>query len=215
MKKKLLIFDLDGTIADTLCSIRDCVNMTMDKNGFPRRTYEEVRNSIGNGVRELMRLSLPEDKRSDEELVSKVIDDYGYFYDERCTSFDGAYDGMDEVIPELVRRGYMLAVLSNKPDKHTQMIVSSLFSNGEFSYVSGHAALPRKPDPTSALKIADTLGAKPCECAFIGDSEVDVKTARNAGMTSVACAWGYRPRELLTGSDFLIENARELLDIFE
>ncbi len=211
---KLIIFDLDGTIADTIYSIRDGVNLAMDKYGYPRRSYEDIRRAIGNGARELIRLSLPNEKQDDGKLISDVLADYNVFYGETYANIDGTYPGMDEAVKTLKSRGYKLAVLSNKQDVYVKKIMSLLFKNGEFSYAAGQTELPKKPDPTAPRMIADMLGVKPDECAFVGDSDVDVKTARNAGMHSVACSWGYRPREELSGAEYIIESAEELLHIF-
>ena len=211
---KLIIFDLDGTIADTLISIQDALNMTLDLCGAPHRSYTEVRDAIGNGVRELIRRSLPNDLASDNGLIDRLHVEYNKFYDETYTDIDGCYPYMYDTVRELKARGYTLAVLSNKPDKYTKSIIDILFRDGEFSFVSGQTELPRKPDPTVPLMIAERFGVAPCECAFIGDSDVDVMTAKNAGMTSVACAWGYRPISALEGADHIIESADALLNIF-
>ncbi len=215
MKKKLLIFDLDGTIADTLWSIRDGVNLAMDNYGFPHRSYEEVRQAIGNGARELIRRSIPEELRSDEELVSRGLADYNELYAKTYANIDGCYPHMSEAIHTLHDRGYIIAVLSNKQDTYVKRIIDILFPDGVVSFAAGQTELPRKPDPTVPLMIADKFGVSPEECAFIGDSDVDVATAKNAGMTSVACTWGYRPREALMDADVIINSACELTEIFE
>jgi len=215
MKKKLLIFDLDGTIADTIYSIRDGVNMAMDKYGFPRREYEDIRQAIGNGARMLVKLSMPEGLRDDELLVDAVLNDFDRFYDETYANIDGCYDGMGEAMRELRARGYRIAVLSNKQDTYVKRIIEFLFPDGTVEYAAGQAELPRKPDPTVALMIAERFGVLPSECAFIGDSDVDVMTAKNAGMYSVACSWGYRPRKELVGADIVIDRPIELLKSFE
>ena len=214
MKKKLLIFDLDGTIADTIYSIRDGVNMALEKHGFPARDYEQVRQAIGNGARELIRRSMPEDKR-DDALVDTVFADYDRCYELTYANIDGCYPNMSEAIHTLKDRGYIIAVLSNKQDAYVKKIVELLFPDGTVSYAEGQTELPRKPDPTVALMIAERFGVTPCQCAFIGDSDVDVKTAENAGMTSVACSWGYRPVSELASADMIIDRAEELVNIFE
>ena len=215
MKKKLLIFDLDGTIADTIYSIRDGVNMAMDKYGFPRRSYEDIRAAIGNGARELIRLSMPESARADADLVDAVLRDYDGFYGLTYANVEGCYPHMNEAIHELRNRGYIIAILSTKQDAYVRKITELLFPDGTVSFAAGQTELPKKPDPTVPLMIAESFGAKPSECAFIGDSDVDVMTAKNAGMTSVACPWGYRPREVLADADVIVESADELTRIFE
>ena len=215
MKKKLLIFDLDGTIADTIWSIRDGVNLAMDKHGLPRHDYEKIRSSIGNGARELIRLCVPEEKRSDAGFVSRVYADYDELYAQTYANVDGCYPEMYEVLHELHNRGYVLAVLSNKQDSYVKKIIEILFPDGIFSFVAGQTEFPKKPDPTVPLMIAQSFCVLPEACAFIGDSDVDVLTAKNAGMTAVACSWGYRPREALEGAEYIIDEAQELLGIFE
>lgn len=215
MKKRLLIFDLDGTVADTIYSIRDGVNMAMDKHGFPHRDYEQIRQAIGNGARELIRLSIPEDKRKDNTLIDTVLSDYNQFYELTYADIDGCYPNMSEAIHTLRDRGYIIAVLSNKQDAYVKKIIALLFPDGTVSHAEGQTERPRKPDPTVPLMIAEKFGCSPEECAFIGDSEVDVMTAKNAEIMSVACAWGYRPRDVLADADVIIDKADELINLFE
>ena len=215
MKKKLLIFDLDGTIADTIWTIRDGVNLALDKYSFPRRDYEDIRKAIGNGARELIRLSVPEDKRADAQLIDRVFDDYNKLYAKTYANIDGCYPKVEDTVRTLCERGYIISVLSNKQDLYVKKIIGTLFPDGSIGLAIGQTELPRKPDPTVPLMIADRFFVSAADCAFIGDSEVDIMTAKNAGMTSVACTWGYRPREALADADYIIDSADELLCIFE
>ena len=214
MSTKLLIFDLDGTLADTLITIRDSVNMALEKHGLPPRTYDEVMWAIGNGARELMRRSVPAELSTDGDFIDRIYEDYTEAYNKTFANIDGCYPFVSEVLHTLKERGYTLAVLSNKPDFYTKRIVEALFSDGTVSFAAGQTSLPRKPDPTVPLMIAERFGVSPQECAFIGDSDVDVMTAKNSGMTAVACSWGYRPKEALQDADYIIDDARELLSIF-
>ena len=214
MSTKLLIFDLDGTLADTLISIRDSVNMALEKHQLPLRTYDEVMWAIGNGARELMRRSVPSELSTDQAFIDRIYEDYTEAYNKTFANIDGCYPFVSEVLHTLKERGYTLAVLSNKPDFYTKRIVETLFSDGTVSFAAGQTSLPRKPDPTVPLMIAERFGVSPQECAFIGDSDVDVMTAKNSGMTAVACSWGYRPKEALQDADYIIDDARELLSIF-
>ena len=214
MSTKLLIFDLDGTLADTLITIRDSVNMALEKHQLPLRTYDEVMWAIGNGARELMRRSVPAELSTDQDFIDRIYEDYTEAYNKTFANIDGCYPFVSEVLHTLKERGYTLAVLSNKPDFYTKIIVEALFSDGIVSFAAGQTSLPRKPDPTVPLMIAERFGVSPQECAFIGDSDVDVMTAKNSGMTAVACSWGYRPKEALQDADYIIDDARELLSIF-
>ena len=212
----LLIFDLDGTIADTKYSISEAVNITLTHFGKPIASPADVGRAMGNGSLMLIRRLLPEADRENEELVRTVFEHYDRTYDQTCISAP-FYDGMKETMLELKRRGYKLAVLSNKQDRYVKKIIENYFSADFFDFVQGQTALPIKPDPTVPLMIAETLGVSPSECAFIGDSDVDVLTAKNAGMLEVACAWGYRPTDLLAALSpkHLINAPKELLNIFD
>lgn len=213
---KLIILDLDGTIADSIESIRDGVNLAMEKYGFPLRTYEDIRRAIGNGARELIRLSMPPEAAEDAELVGRVFADYHAFYGETYIRCNTCYDGILSAVSTLRERGYTLAVLSNKQDVYVKALVKQLLPEGSASFVAGQTDLPRKPDPTVPRMIAQTLGFAPDETAMVGDSEVDVKTALNAGMLAVGCSWGYRDRALLaeTGAEIILDEPRDLTKLF-
>ncbi len=213
---RLLIFDLDGTLADTIWSIREGVNLAMKKHSFPEKSYDETRMNVGNGARELIRRSMPEGAAEDKELFDRVYDDYESFYAETCGHCRECYDGMLEALLTLKERGYTIAVLSNKQDRFVKIMVDSLLPKGLAALSVGQTDLPKKPDPTVPLMIAGSLGFEPFEVAFIGDSDVDIKTAENAHMLSVGCAWGYRGREVLAeaGSDIIIDHPTELCRLF-
>lgn len=213
---RLLIFDLDGTLADTIDSIREGVNLAMRKYHFPERSYEEVRLAIGNGSRELIRLSMPADAAADGALVDRVLSDYNVFYGETYSHCRSCYDGMLESLLCLKERGYTLAVLSNKQDVYVKALVRELLPEGLISLAAGQTDLPKKPDPTVPWMMAERLGFSSAQTAFIGDSEVDVATARNACMMAVGCSWGYRDRAILSdsGADCLLDEPRELMDLF-
>ena len=213
---KLIILDLDGTIADSIESIRDGVNLAMEKHGFPQRTYEDIRRAIGNGARELIRLSMPAEAAEDAELVDKVFADYHAFYGEtyiRCTT---CYDGIVSAVLTLRERGYTLAVLSNKQDIYVKALVKQLLPKGSVAMAVGQTDLPRKPDPTVPRMIAESLGFSPIETAMVGDSEVDIMTALNAEMLAVGCSWGYRDRAILAeaGAQVILDEPRELTEFF-
>ena len=216
-EKKLLIFDLDGTIADTLYSIMEAVNMCMEHYGFRERSYEEVRTAVGNGAKRLIMQTMPESEAQNAERAEEI---YRYFqtcYDVTYDHIDGCYDGMKEAMLELRARGYTLAVLSNKPDAYVKNIIGALFDKETVAIAMGETDLPKKPDPTAPHYIASTLGFESKDCAFIGDSEVDIRTAQNSGMKSVAVSWGFRSKDLLLSCapDIIVDHPSELLEIFE
>lgn len=213
---KALIFDLDGTLADTLPSLCQAINMTMDHYGAPLRTCEDVRLAIGNGARMLVKRLLPDALANHEDKVTEALLYYNARYAETYTAAD-CYDGIQDAVTALCHRGYTSAVLSNKPDKYTVALCRILFPENTFALTQGQQeGVPTKPDPTAPLSIAARLGVKPEECAFIGDSEVDIRTAKNAGMMSVGCAWGYRSADDLRaeGADAVIDTPDQLLTLF-
>lgn len=216
MENKLLIFDLDGTLADTLHTIRDAVNMCMEHFGYPLLSYEQVRKNVGNGVGELMRLSLPAEIAADEERFSEALAYFRECYKKTHDDLDGCYDGLYEVIEEFYKRGFGLAVLSNKPDPLVRGIIKKLFPDGMFPIAMGQTELPRKPDPTVPLMIAKQLGYSVEDTYYIGDSEVDVLTAKNAGMHSVSVSWGFRDRGVLEDADpqVIIDTPEQLFELF-
>ncbi len=216
-EKKLLIFDLDGTIANTLYSIMEAVNMCMKHYGFSEKSYEEVRDAVGNGARNLIMRTMPKSEADNAERAEEIYKYFQSCYDVTYDHIDGCYDGMWEAIIELHNRGYVLAVLSNKPDAYVKGIIGGLFDKDTVVIAMGETELPRKPDPTAPHYIARTLGFEPKNCAFIGDSEVDVRTGQNAGMLSVAVSWGFRAKEALMecAPDVIIDHPSELLEIFD
>ena len=213
---RALIFDLDGTLADTIGAIRDGINETMKLYGYPPRSYEDVRRAIGNGARLLIQRSMPEPDASSGPQVSRVLATYDTAYSRTYLHTQECYEGVVDTVKELYRRGYRMAVLSNKQDVYTRGLIDQLFPDGEFEVVMGQTDLPTKPNPTVPHLIAHQLCVAPDECAMIGDSDVDIVTARNAGMTDIGCAWGYRGRNMLlaAGAHTVIEHPAELLEIF-
>ena len=214
MNDKLLIFDLDGTLADTLHTIRDAVNMCMEHYGYPTHDYESIRERVGNGVRDLIGRSLPLGK--DDPRFDEILEHFNSCYLITHDQIDGCYDGLYSVIEQLADKGFRLAVLSNKPDRLVKGIVKKLFPEGMFAISMGQTEQPRKPDPTVPLMMAERLGVAAEDTWFIGDSEVDVATAKNAGMHSVAVSWGFRSRESLVdcAPDAIADSPEELLALF-
>ncbi len=211
---KGLIFDLDGTIADTIEAIREGINDTMKHYGYPERSYEDVRCAIGNGARLLVKRCMPPEKAEDEVLVGEVFSYYHEAYKRTYLNTRACYDGIPETIAVLKKRGFRLAVLSNKQDEYTKGLISQLLPTDMMTVVMGQSDLPKKPDPTVPCLIAKELGLEPEECAMIGDSDVDIETAKNAGMTAIGCSWGYRGREVLVdaGADIVLDQPTDLLE---
>ena len=213
---RALIFDLDGTIADTINAIRDGLNETLRKYNYPEKTYEDVRRAIGNGARSLVKRSMPEPDASDESKAAAVFSSYDLAYSYTYLHTRECYEGIPDVVSKLKERGYRLAVLSNKQDPFVKGLIKQLLPKGEMELVMGQTKLPTKPDPTVPRLISLQLCVPPQCCAMIGDSEVDIQTAKNAGMLAVGCSWGYRGRAALedAGADVVVDTPEELLALF-
>jgi len=213
---KSLIFDLDGTLADTITDIRDGLNGMLTEYGFPLVTTEQTLSNINNGALELVRRSLPEQRRSDDGFVKKAKQVYEKYYSECYNCKTTEYKGCSEALNELALQGISLNVLSNKQDFFVKKIIKKLFYDVRFDFVIGQSELfPTKPDPSSTLHILSSLGVKPSEAVFVGDSNVDMITAKNASVAAVGVAWGYRSRDILleNGAKIIIDTPYELVKI--
>ncbi len=213
---KACIFDLDGTLADTLESLTYSVNETLKELDLPCITREQCRAFVGNGARYLIERALEASGDTEHSLTEKGMEIYGRIFKEYCTYRVAPYEGILEMLTALKQSGIKLAVLSNKPHMQTVDVVDSFFENGLFSCVQGQKdGVPRKPDPTAVFFIAEELQVCKEECLYIGDSEVDMKTAKAAGVTSVGVTWGFRSKEILleNGADYVIDHPREIAEI--
>lgn len=220
MDYKACIFDLDGTLTDTLESLTFSVNETMKEIGFPSITQDQCRQFVGNGARVLIEKTLR--AGGDEELsrFDEAFAAYGRIFDENCTYRVAPYKGIPELLKALKDRGLRLGVLSNKPDRQAVHVVETIFGNDVFDIVRGQReGVPRKPDPAAALAIAEAFGAAPDETVYVGDSEVDAATGAAAGMVTVLASWGFRPREVLesagAGRARIADTAEEILEMID
>jgi phosphoglycolate phosphatase len=212
-----LLFDLDGTLIDSLEDLADAVNAMLAERGHPARPLDLFPQYIGDGVRILVERALPEGSRSPEE-VDACVADYQRHYEATWDQKTKPYPGMLETLQALRDRGLKLAVLSNKPDHFTQLCCARFFPAGIFADVLGaRDHVPRKPHPAGALEIAGHLGVSPADCAYVGDSGLDMDMARNAGMTGIGALWGFRGEEELRahGAVHLIGHSSELLAFAE
>ncbi|MBR4872760.1 MAG: HAD family hydrolase [Clostridia bacterium] len=213
---RTLIFDLDGTLADTINAIRSGINLAMEALGYPTKTREEIRAAINHGARALVRNCMPEAERGDEDKVTHALAVYQDFYATTFRETDRLYDGMEETLVELHRRGYTVAVFSNKQDEFVVELAKNLVPAGLCALARGQRpGAKAKPDREVSLGLCRELCAAPSECAFIGDSHVDIQTAKNAGFLAVGVAWGYRPEVLAAeGADHIVDRPADLLDLF-
>ena len=217
---KLVIFDLDGTTADTLDGICEALRRTMVACGYPTHTHEDVRRFVNFGVRQFIEEALPADKRTDDTEVERVMALYNAEY-ARTYTLSHPYEG---IVPLIERLGEhtLVAMNSNKQDEFVKALAAQLFPEGFFLAAEGFRTdRPGKPDPSMALAImeeaAHALGepVTPAECIYVGDSDIDYLTARNAGMIPVSVSWGYRPHDFLTalGDQPVARTADELWEI--
>lgn len=216
--KKLLIFDLDGTLADTLPTLTESMNSVLAECSYPLVDDAHICRSIGNGMLMLCRRCIPSEYYDDESVYLPFQEKYKKAYARNYLDIDKPYDGLIETVAELKARGYVLASLSNKPHRYTVDIVEKLFGKGTFADVRGMIeGVPTKPDPTSFLDIAQTLGFTAENTVMIGDSEPDINVANNAGAKSIAVSWGYRTPEQLkaAGAETVIDTPYGLLEILK
>lgn len=213
---KALIFDLDGTLADTIPAISEAVNMTLEKLGFPCRTEAEIRGYIGRGPRHLITEALPITAR-DEDTVIRALALYDKTYAQTYMHTDSLYAGLEEVILELSKY-YKIAVLSNKQDAYVKALVRQLLPEGICELAMGSLdGVPAKPEATVAHRLTDALGVNPHDCVLIGDSDVDILTAQNAEFDVISVSWGYasKTKLLLHGADTIVNSPEELLEYFK
>lgn len=210
--KHALIFDLDGTLVDSLVGIAGSLNRALAASDLPKHPLPVVRGFIGNGARILIQRAVP--AGVGESLLDAVEQAFKSDYEHTWPTGTFAYDGMVDLLESLQNRGYPLAVLSNKPHSFTTAMVAQIFPNIHFAVVLGQrGGVPHKPDPTGALEISSTLGLSPSSCTVIGDSTMDIETAHHAGMQSIAVTWGFHNRErlLAAGADQLVNEPGDLL----
>jgi len=215
MKFQAVIFDLDGTLLDTLTDIADSMNTVLARFGFPTHPVNAYRYFTGGGTEYLVKLSLPE-KHRDNQTVSKCLTAHKKEYQKRWANNTKPYDGIPELLDGLEKLGLPKAVLSNKPDEFTQIMVKTLLPRWSFSTICGEQPeIPRKPDPSAALEIARRLKIPPEKFLYLGDSNTDMQTANSAGMYAVGVLWGFRTAEelLANGAKILIKTPLDVLPL--
>ena len=192
---KAIIFDLDGTLLDTLTDLAEGTNYALRVNGFPERTTDEIRRFVGNGARKLIERAVPEGQI--EAALEQVRQDFDIYYKVHCKDHTGPYPGIMEMLQELVQQGYSLGVVSNKPDFAVQELIPEYFP-GIFASVSGERqGVAKKPAPDLIWEAMKNLQADSSNAVYVGDSEVDLEAAANAGIPCISVAWGFKGRRFL------------------
>ncbi|WP_319588368.1 HAD family hydrolase [uncultured Desulfobulbus sp.] len=215
MRYQAVLFDLDGTLLDTLEDLAAAANRVLAARGLPVHPVDAFRTFVGDGLKTLVERILPENQRSTErilELVASFEEEYAQSWHERSAP----YPGIAGLLDRLTAQGLRLSILSNKPDPFTRLCVQQLLPHWTFDPLLGQRpGVPKKPDPSAALEVARLLGLMPAEILYVGDSGVDMRTALSAGMEAVGVLWGFRTADELrqAGAHHLIAQPEELLPL--
>lgn len=212
---RLCIFDLDGTLTDTLDSLTYSVNLTLEEMGYPALERSKCRAFVGNGSRVLIEKALKASGDTNLSRIEEGMEVYDRVFDANCTYHVTPYDGIVELLQALKEKGMKLTVLSNKPHRQAVHVVEEVFGKEMFDWVQGQQeGIPRKPDPYAAIQIAEKFGVKPEESVYIGDSEVDVATGTAARMKTLGVTWGFRSVEQLkeAGATILLDRPVQILE---
>jgi phosphoglycolate phosphatase len=215
-KYKGIIFDLDGTLLDTIDDLGDSMNEVLKTYNYPTFISEEYKLKVGGGFKGLVLNSFP--KGTDLDIIEEATVLFSNIYDERYLNKPKPYDGIDSILEELNKMGIKMGINSNKKDKYTNNLTDKFFKRIPFIAVYGEReGVQKKPNPTSALEIIQLMGLKSEEVLYIGDSMVDIMTANNAGIDSVGVLWGFRNHEELSkfGATYIISDAKEILSIIQ
>lgn len=212
-----VLFDLDGTLLDTLDDIADAANRALTACGLPGHPVEAYKQFVGDGVKVLIQRIVPAD-RQDAKTMQRCVEAYRQEYSRNWNAKTRPYAGVAEMLDAVKGRGLKIAVLSNKPDDFTQQCVNALLPQWSFDMVMGAIdGRPNKPDPSGAIEVAHRLGVAPRRFLYVGDTGTDMKTARAAGMMAAGVLWGFRERDELEegGAQHVIARPRELMGLLE
>lgn len=213
--KRLVIFDLDGTLLNTIADLGMAVNHALSKLGFSEHPLAAYNLMVGNGVRRLIERAIPSEARS-EEIVKRLLASFREYYDEHLYDRTVPYPGISLLLAELRRRGVGVAVASNKYESAVKTLIAHFFPEIDFAAVCGNVeGYPPKPDPSIVFRLLNEAPAPKAEVVYVGDSAVDVETARRACVDSVAVSWGFRPMHELAGANpnYIITSPAEILDV--
>lgn len=212
-KYQYAVFDLDGTLLDTLVDLMNAVNFALEKYGQPPRTYEEIRHFVGNGIRTLVSRSVVEG--TPDEEFEDIFSAFKEYYSKHSQDNTRPYDGVLEMLEWLSEKGVPTAIVSNKIDSAVKQLCEEFFTTVDFA-VGEREGVPRKPAPDNVLWAMENLGADPNSTVYIGDSEVDVLTAKNSNLPCLSVLWGFRTREEVeaAGGTTFVSKPEELKEYF-
>ncbi|MCF6152676.1 MAG: HAD family hydrolase [Candidatus Kuenenia stuttgartiensis] len=217
MSFKAIIFDLDGTLIDSLEDLCNAANRVLKKNNFPTHEMEEYRYFVGEGVVALITRALP-DEIKNEDIINSCVGEFREEYRKNWNIKTKPYEGIAEMLDLITLRGLKMAVLSNKPDYFTKKCVAAFLPNWKFDRIIGQRDdVPKKPDPAGAKEIAEYLAVSPSEIIYVGDTPIDMETAIAAGMLPVGVLWGFRPEDELkrSGAHRIIQKPEEIIEVID
>ena len=214
MKKiNTIIFDMDGTVLNTLDDLTVSVNYVLRKFGFPERTLEDYRRFFGNGIRQALELAVPEG--TPESVIDEMLPVFKEHYDEHCLDKTGPYEGIPELMKELKHRGYKMAIVSNKIDSAVKELNEKFFSEYVKVAIGEKEGIKRKPAPDTVIRALKELGSTKEEAVYIGDSEVDFQTAVNSELPCISVLWGFRDKDYLMdiGATIFADKPSDVLEM--
>ena len=212
LTKRYAIFDLDGTLLDTLDDLTDSMNYMLGKHNFPLRTRDEVRNFVGNGVRKLVERAVPPEYKADEEFIDKFYDDFSLYYNSHSDIKTSPYPGTLDMLDKLIHSDFDIAIVSNKIDSAVKSLSAKFFGERIKSAIGEKPSVRHKPEPDMVFMAMEEMGADKENSIYIGDSEVDIQTAKNAGIPCISVLWGFKDRKFLedSGATVIVESMEEL-----
>ena len=206
---KTVIFDLDGTLLNTLEDLKDAANFALSEFGYPKRSLEEIRCFVGNGVRKLIERAVPKYCENIDEFLCVFKKNYS----ENMCNNTVPYNGILKILKDLQDNGVKIGVVSNKFDSAVKELCKKYFGNLVDIAVGQSDDVPKKPAPEGVFKVMKELGAEKISTVYIGDSEVDVQTAKNSGLPCIGVTWGFRNKNDLQGADYIIDNPCDIISV--
>ena len=207
--KKYIMFDLDGTLLNTLEDLKDAANFALSEFGYPKHSLEEIRCFVGNGVRKLIERAVPEACENIDECLCIFKKNYS----ENMCNNTVPYNGILKILKDLQNKGVKIGVVSNKFDSAVKELCKKYFGNLVDIAVGQSDDVPKKPAPEGVFKVMKELGAEKISTVYIGDSEVDVQTAKNSGLPCIGVTWGFRNKNDLQGADYIIDNPCDIISV--
>ena len=212
LTKRYAIFDLDGTLLDTLDDLTDSMNYLLGKHNFPLRTRDAVRNFVGNGVRKLVERAVPPEYKADDGFIDKFYDDFSSYYNSHSDIKTSPYPGTLDMLDKLLRNGFDIAIVSNKIDSAVKDLSMKFFGERIKAAIGEKPSIRHKPEPDMVFMAMEEMDADKGNSIYIGDSEVDIQTAKNSGIPCISVLWGFKDRKFLemSGASILVDSMESL-----